>query len=53
MTNLPFAILSPLGPLPPLSAACLIGAVSMAKVGIVGHRGDAKLEEDSVELGER
>lgn len=38
-------------PLP--SPACLIGIVSMAKVGIVGQRGDAKPEGDTVELGER
>jgi len=33
--------------------ACLIGVVSMAKVGIVGYRGEVKPEEESVELGER
>jgi len=57
MTNRPFAFLSPLRfdpPAHPLSlAACLIGVVSMAKVGIVGQRGNAKVEEESVELGER
>ncbi|KAF9649381.1 MFS general substrate transporter [Thelephora ganbajun] len=33
--------------------ACLIAIVSMAKVGVVGQRGDAKPKEDTVELGER
>ena len=38
----------------PLAPACVIGVVSMAKVGIVGQRGDAKPEEETViELGER
>jgi len=33
--------------------ACLITIVSMAKVGIVGQRGDRKPEEESVEMGKR
>ena len=33
--------------------ACIIALVSMAKVGIVGQRGEAKPEEDTLELGER
>lgn len=48
---LPFPFLSHL--LAASLAACLIAIVSMAKVGVVGQRGDAKEEEDTVELGER
>jgi hypothetical protein len=50
----PFLFLTSLPlPWPPALAACLIGVVSMAKVGIVGHREDARPEGDTVELGER
>lgn len=40
-------------PLPLPLAACVITVASMAKVGIVGQRGDANPEAESVELGER
>jgi len=53
MTNPPLPFFRHFGS-PPLSlAAFLICVVSMAKVGIVGQMGNAKLEEESVELGER
>lgn len=43
---------SPPSPAPSI-AAFVIGILSMAKVGIVGHTGEKKSEEVTVELGQR